>query len=114
MSVNEKLEAPYAGEMWDSYQRYGYEHGVDYRGDWIAQIQTAVLSVTNLITGDGNNLTKLLMIDHIPPQGTQIYGSPANISRGLGENNPKDTGKVVATDGDQIIVEVVCGSNIQN
>ena len=60
------------------------------------------MSVTNLITGDGNNLTKLLMIDHIPPQGTQIYGSPANISRGLGENNPKDTGKVVATDGDQI------------
>ena len=44
--------------------------------------------VTNRISGDGNNLIKLHMIDHLPLV-TSMYGSPANISGGPGENNQK-------------------------
>lgn len=44
--------------------------------------------ITNRNKGDGNNLIKLHMIDHLPLV-TEMYGSPANISGGPGENNQK-------------------------
>ena len=45
--------------------------------------------VTDRTGGDGNNLIKLHMVDHLP-EVTRMYGSPANISGGPGENNQKN------------------------
>ena len=44
--------------------------------------------ITNRNKGDGNNLIKLHMIDHLPLV-TEMFGSPANISGRPGENNKK-------------------------
>ena len=45
--------------------------------------------ITDRTGGDGNNLIKLHMVDHLP-EVTVMYGSPANISGGPGENNQKN------------------------
>ena len=63
------------------------ELAVPWKKFWF-KFKPLFCQITNRQTGDGNNLVKLHMIDHLP-EVSLMYGSPANISGGPGENNQK-------------------------
>lgn len=56
--------------------------------DFLKEIRTLLLYVVPRSAGDGLNLLKLHLLDHVPGD-CDAMGSPANISGGPGESNQK-------------------------